>query len=1061
MANFNPKSLQQIVASMAAKISAETPITDFTDGSVILTLLETAAVEDFQQYVQMLNIIRNYNLDTTEGEDLDLRAGEYGLTRLQATPHSGLISIFDNRFTKISTKLYAGLPGPISGSTTLNVDDASSFPSSGQIFIGRGTANSEGPIAYSAAPVDNTSYWTITLDTALINDHGTDESIILAQFGDRIIPAGTEVQIPENDVSDQVLFEINQTITLLDGEDTVENVLVTALDPGAFSVPANSIVSFTNPPFTAATVTNPLPFVNGRDEESDQELRDRIRQTLQSLSRGTRTSVLNGILGLVDEETNQSIVSASLIPPVVLADGPTRVFIDNGRGLEPSLSSVGSENILIGATGGEKFFQLDNFPAAKANLVTQNVEPFSLSGAETLVFNVGTNQENFVFVPTDFQILGTAEATEVAEAINNRSTLVEARTITEADGRKVIINPRASTNENLSIDSSSTANSSLNFSTVEVATLKLYKNDKLLVKDGRTASILSLGQPFNLDTTTTATTDGDITVTGGSRVITKSVAGTEPFKQLLHPGDYVKFSVDADAAFRRVRTVVSDTKVILDEPYTVSGGGIGDLIIWNSPQLEISANGDIEETEVVSFGPNDFANASQALASEVIQRLEQEVQLSRVELAVNDTRISITSDKENSADSKIQIIGGAAALSMGFSSSNSLTGTLTFTGGETEVTGSGTAFTSELQEGQWIRADLDGNGSWTKIETIENDTTLYLTEGYRGLDRSGVASSSIAFGTLEQGSDRDYVLNRSNGQIELEAPLQAGDSLTAGSINTRAFVDSLQETFDFDALGSSSSLIVCIDGGYQGTVTTGDASAPYNNFFDSSIVNVGSNFFNGFYIQWITGDNEGETSFVSSYNNSTGEFNTVTDFTNSIAPGDKFILCQVINFTHATDFADPENVFASEVIEVINNQILGGKAELLTIDNSIRLRTSNFSEEGRIQIKGGTANNVLGFSLVEQENQLTNLANVTSGNSDRNGNPSALGYTLGPNQTLVMILNGDNIGGTFSVIMDVDGEVTGASSGTSFSDSNLTSNYPTDDYFIGFWVYWLSGANEG
>ena len=54
MSIFEVKSFQQIVADMAAKMAAETPITDFNTGSVVLTLLEAAAQEDFQQYADQL-----------------------------------------------------------------------------------------------------------------------------------------------------------------------------------------------------------------------------------------------------------------------------------------------------------------------------------------------------------------------------------------------------------------------------------------------------------------------------------------------------------------------------------------------------------------------------------------------------------------------------------------------------------------------------------------------------------------------------------------------------------------------------------------------------------------------------------------------------------------------------------------------------------------------------------------------------------------------------------------------------------------------------------------------
>lgn len=1059
MAKFTPKSFQQIVAAMIAKMSAETPISDFSDGSVSLTLLEAAAQEDFQQYVQMYNIIRNYNLDTTEGDDLDRRAAEYGLTRKQASPHSGFVSIFDTRFSKIATKIYAGLPGPVSGSTSIFVDDASGFPASGSLYIGRGTANSEGPIAYSAAPVDNTSYWEISLDTALVNDHGTDESVILSQFGTRTVLAGTEVQVPENDFSDKILFELNQSVELLDGENQIDNVLVTALEAGAFRVPANSIVSFPNEPFPDAIVSNPLPFVNGRDRETDQQLRDRIRNTIQSLSRGTSRAVQNGIVGLIDPDTNQSVISASIVPPVVLADGPTKVFIDNGRGLEPTLAPVGLESIVSQATGGESFFQLKNFPVAKSNLVSQNVAPFILSGNETLNIKVGTDEETFSFVSSDFRLPGAAKATEIAEAINNRSVLLEARTITDSDGQKVIINPRQRENETLSIDETSTANAALNFNTQEVFTLKLYKNDKLLTKDGLTASILSNAQPFDMSTTVVTTTDADITVTPGSRIVTKSAPGTNPFLSNVKPGFYIKFSADADIYYMKVRTVVSDIKFILEDVYPLGGGGTGNIAIWDSPQLEVAANGDRDETEIISFGPNDFGNPAQALASEVLARIEKELNLSRAELAVNSTRVDIISHIENSSESKMQILGAQGALALGYCTAQVLTGTITVAANSKVVTGVGTAFLTELEEDQWIKVNSHGTGAWTKIESIEDDTTLYLREFYRGPSAATQAFSKINFSELELGANKDYVLNRSNGQIELLQPLVAGDSLTAGSINTRAFVDGLPGTYDFSTIGTSSTLIVCVDGGFKGSVTTGDGVAPYDTFIDTSLIGYDANLFDGFYLRWTSGNNLGETAFVASYNNATGQIVATSGFTNPIAASDKFELCQVITFIHASDFADDENVTTEEVAAAINRQLLGGRAEVLPT-GKIRVRTSNFSESSSIEVLGGSANGVLGFGSEESFNQLTNIAFLKSQNTDRDGNPNALGYTLGPNQNLIVILDEDAANKTFSINMDVKGTATAAGA-SSFTSGTLGAKYTTNDYFNDFLVYWLTGAAAG
>jgi uncharacterized phage protein gp47/JayE len=1058
MTGFKPKSFPQITADMAAKIAAETPITDFNPGSVILTLLEAAAQEDFNQYIQMLQVIRNYNLDTTEGEDLDKRAFEHGLTRLAPRPHSGFVSVKDARFTKVTSKIFAGLPGPVAGSTIINVDDGSEFPASGELYIGRGTPNSEGPIEYSAAPVDNTSYWTITLDTALLNDHGTDEFIVLSQFGDRNISAGTEVEIPANDFSAQILFELNQNVTLFDGEDLVENVLVTALEPGGFSVPSNSISNFVNAPFTGATVFNPLPFVNGRDEESDQDLRDRIRDDTQSLSRGTTRSVRNGIIGLVDGNTNSSIVSAKVVAPVILADGPTKVYIDNGRGLEPSLAPIGLEILSTSATGGEQFFQLQNFSLVKAQLVSQRAEPFALFGGESLIIRIGTTEETFNFLSTDFVSPGNAKAVEVSQAINARSNIFESRTITDNAGRRIIITPIANQNEEISIDPTSSAQAVMNFPDREISTLKLYKNDALLNKDGLTASLISAAQPFDFSASITNTTDGDFTVTAGSRVVSKSAIGLEPIELIIAPGDYVKFSGDPDSAYTRVQTVVSDLKLILQQEYP-PGGGIGNIVVWNSPQLEIAANGDLVETEVITFSPNDFGNPAQALASEVLARLNIDLNLSKAELAVNNTRILLISERENDASSRIQVLGGAAAVSMGFCTSQPISGQISTAFGSRSVTGNGTQFLSELQENQWIKVGVDGSGAWTKIESIESDTQLYLKENYRGSTSANVLGVSMNFSELAQGKNRDYILNRSNGQIELVEPLQLGDTLTAGSINTRAFVDSSVETFDFDSLGASSNLIVRIDGGIEAAVTTPDLVGPYNTFNASSLIGFASSFFTGFHIEWISGNNLGETSSIGSYDESTGQLVTITAFPNPISNSDRFILSQSIEFVHASDFADPTNVSALEVVAAINSKLLGGAAERLS-SGRVRMRTTNFQEQGSIQVLGGSANSLLSFSLESNTNQETNTAFVTSTASDRGGTSLAPGFTLGPGQNLVAIIDGDNTNKTFSIPLSVS-ESADSGGSNSFTSAALGSKYTQNSFFNNFWVYWTVGANEG
>lgn len=1055
---FKPKSFQQIVADMAAEISARTPINDFSPNSVILTLLEAAAQEDFQQYNQMIELLRNYNLDTTEGADLDARAFEFGLRRQTARPHSGYVTIKDTRFTAIGSKLYAGLPGPSAGSTKLYVDNASAFTSTGSIYVGRGTANVEGPISYTAAPVDATAYWEITLDTALTRDHGTDETVILAQYGVRQINAGTEVRVPENDFSDEIIFELNQTVELADGADTLDNVLITAIIPSGESVPKGAIREFVNPPFTGATVYNNSPLINGRDEESDQQLRDRIRSTIQSLSRGTAVAVKNSILGIIDPASNSSITSANVITPTVLADGPTKVYIDNGRGLEPEVATYGLETLETSATGGEKYFQLEQFPLVKASILSQLTEPFNLVGGEFLTLKVGSETETFVFATTDFTNLGAATGAEVAQAINNRAVIFEARSTTDAVGTRILITPKATVNEDLSLEVESTANSAFNFTTRDVFTLKLYKNDKLLTKDGTTASVLSASDPFDLSSTE-YTTDDDVTIASGSTLITKTGVADD-FRVLVKVGDYVKSSADTDNFYTKVKMVVSNSKLILETKYPAgsSATSLSKLVIWSSPQIELSSNGDMFETEVVSFSKNDFVTPAQATAAEVLARVRKELNLSRAQLAVNNRKVNFQSYLENSAESMMSVSGGHGALALGFTYKYSLTGSVAVDGTTNVLTGTNTLFKSQLAEGRWFKMSGDGNGAWTKIIAIESDTIAYFEGAYNGATGNGLGEV-IYPSTPSVGSNKDYTLNRSNGQIELVEPLVAGDTLTAGSINTRAFSDSLGQPFDFSSLGSFSTLIVRVDGGIGFTALVNDSIAPYLSITDSTMAGYPLGSFIGYHLECVSGNNVGAVASVANYDPLTGKIDTITGFANPIVVGDQFVLSQVMEFVNSTDFADEESATAVEVVSAINKKLIGASAQELS-GGRVRLRTNNLND-GSIQVIGGSANSLLGFSTVAGENQESNLAFATSQRSDRYGLSAFPGFTLSPAQSLVVVVDNDNVNKTFATAMKIEAAVDSATS-SSITSVALAAKYPIDGTFLDFWVYWKAGsANEG
>ena len=146
------RSSRQIQTDILNAIISRLGLTDVNPGSVLDLLTQAVAQEDFNQYVQMSQIVRLVDLNSTTGTDLENRAFEYGLTRLIASQATGQVTL--NRadptqtngvYTKVSTTfISAGVLAPSRGDTTLNVNSTTGFVAlNGRVVIGRGLANEE------------------------------------------------------------------------------------------------------------------------------------------------------------------------------------------------------------------------------------------------------------------------------------------------------------------------------------------------------------------------------------------------------------------------------------------------------------------------------------------------------------------------------------------------------------------------------------------------------------------------------------------------------------------------------------------------------------------------------------------------------------------------------------------------------------------------------------------------------------------------------------------------------------------------------------------------------
>ena len=470
----NPRSYEQVLGDMLSTFMAKIGVNDLNTGSAVSSFFEAMAQAVYRSSGDMFSILRDFSVDRAEGEALQRLAEEERVIPLEAGVATGRVTITDSTFDKISTKVYAGTPSPNVGSLSINVSDASEFTATGSLYIGRGTSNVEGPIAYSAVtPVGG--YYQITLSTPTIKFHNINETVILAQGGTRNITKGEVVKTTASGSAPSITFSINQNAVILDGENQITSVPVTASDPGTEgNVSRNSINKFVSPPFTGAIVTNPNPFTTGRNEETDEELRIRIKKARISKGLGTALAIENAVLGAKATDENAIVTSDN-----ILSTGEeTTLFIDNGQGYEEKTQGVGLEFIVDSALGGETHFQLstggDQTSVAKAFLESSEVSPYAINPNDRLAILVGGILTEHVFNEEDFRSNGTATAFEVVASINGNSSLkYEARTI--GNGTKITLSAKEESNEFIQKTDPTTGNDAgeaLGFSSNEVETVK-------------------------------------------------------------------------------------------------------------------------------------------------------------------------------------------------------------------------------------------------------------------------------------------------------------------------------------------------------------------------------------------------------------------------------------------------------------------------------------------------------------------------------------------------------------------------------------------------------------
>lgn len=488
------RSFNQILGDMIRKIVADTPLNDINAGSVLLTLLEAVASNDFENSTAILNVLELLNIDNLKNNDLDARAADFGLYRQPAIKASGQVTIFNTNITKRSTGLYVIKPAPIAGQTKLYVNNTDGWTPTGSLYIGRGTPNFEGPINYTSITVHPT-HSEITLASALQKDHLISETVVDSQGEpDRVIAAGTMIKIPANNQNPEVQYVTLRDAVIPSGEDKVEGVEVVALVAGSQgNAGINTITAFDVVPFPGAAVTNTTAFSNGRDIETDDQLRNRVKSYAITLARGTAPSIISAVIGVSDPDDSKQVASAVLTEPVKIG-APSIMYIDDGSGFQPSYTGQSVDVLLNNANGSEEFLQLSNYPVPRPQVVNTVEGPFILTDGSFLRVIVDGKEDIVYFSSSQFTNMAAATIAEIIVAINSQSTLFKARFTNKS--RNILLYPTAYDAEIIQVsplrptdNAVLYANNQLKFPTDEFSYIALYHNSTRLREKSKRAEL--------------------------------------------------------------------------------------------------------------------------------------------------------------------------------------------------------------------------------------------------------------------------------------------------------------------------------------------------------------------------------------------------------------------------------------------------------------------------------------------------------------------------------------------------------------------------------------------
>lgn len=358
---FTPRSFNDILADMIAYVQANTEVSDFNPGSVIRTILEASAIEDDEQYYQMVQLLDMFSYTTASGDDLDRRLADFNLYRDPAKTATVTLRFFNKNIISSQASLDVA-----AAASSVKVFDISRFPTpspSYTVRIGEGTSRVQDVTVTGVNYTTN----TFTLSTPLLYTVAVGDRVSYVGTDTYSVLTGTAIVAPATVSESAKIFTTQEPAFILPGNYYSNEVTGRAQSTGTVgNVGSRRISQFSGAaPFQGAGVINLTAASGGRDRESDIDFRSRAVRQLQSLSRGTPLSLKNAALSVTDPVTGQRVVSANIIEDYAREE--VVVYIDDGTGFVPDITTLPADALAGTIASGASVLTLNtaaDFPSS-------------------------------------------------------------------------------------------------------------------------------------------------------------------------------------------------------------------------------------------------------------------------------------------------------------------------------------------------------------------------------------------------------------------------------------------------------------------------------------------------------------------------------------------------------------------------------------------------------------------------------------------------------------------------------------------------------------------------